>query len=797
MNSRSRRGFLKTSGLGVVALSALDISREAGRAEDEAGQPPPIPPHRALAVPGVHAYPREHSVAAGGTLELCIGASVPYRLSICRLGTTVDDSSGDHVLASFPEEPARPHPIHPGSYVHVAPNLAGPPGALTLECWVRPWSITSDAGLITQYDYREACGFGLFLAPSGVLNFYLGDGGAYRPEWSLSSPPDLLQKGRWQHVAGTWDGREASTWVDGVRVARKGFEGPRSAGPAPLRLAAHGEGGVAAGFLDGDLALPAIRRRALGEDEVIGRFKDRGRTPPGGTDLLGCWTFDEEQGDRVADVSGNGRHGRVINQATWMVGGPSFNPDVPRFGPYDPKADPLRGHGLRFASDDLYDCRWPVARRWTVPPDAKPGLHVARFAFTYEGTGRVADVMFVVRRGQAARRPKAPILVLASTNTWRAYSGTPFAVAPADPRAVFGTGGLGKGEPGLPAFDLYRAHAAGQGTYQVGLRMPWPAAAPYVLYGGPTGYSHLARADRFAQVWLERNGYEYDPISDLDLHRDPAILKGYPVVVINGHNEYWSLPMYRGLEDYLRDDGRLIVLSGNTMFWRVSFNPDGSVMECRKVDAPGLQVPTGRRGEAWHSHDGARGGLLRECGHPGWRLIGLETLGWNNQGKPENFGPFVAEATDHPFFRNPEETGLKPGDKFAWAGEGRLPMANGHEFDVRPSTLAALQEQPSPEGAAVPADPDGIVRLANGIIPWSKGGSAFDYHFRPIKPKTDQGGEMIDWTRPEGGRVFNAGSIGSGWALDADPRWSTLLRNVLHHFGVARPGAGSGRSRGT
>ena len=352
---------------------------------------------------------------------------------------------------------------------------------------------------------------------------------------------------------------------------------------------------------------------------------------------------------------------------------------------------------------------------------------------------------------------------------------------------MFSTGGLGKGAPSIPAFDLYRAHAAGQGTYQVGLRMPWPAAAPDVLYGGPTRYSHLARADRFAHAWLERNGYAFDVASDLDLHRDPSILRGYQVVMINGHNEYWSLPMYRGLEDYLGNDGRLIVLSGNTMFWRVSFDPGETVMECRKVDAPGLQVPSGKRGEAWHSQDGLRGGLLRECGHPGWRLIGLETLGWNNQSKPENFGPFVAETTDHPFFHTPEATGLKPGDRFGWAGEGVVPMANGHEFDVRLSTLAAIQEQPIPDGAPpVPADPPGIVRLANGIIPWAHGGSAFDYYFRPIKPKSDQGGEMIDWTRPAGGRVFNAGTIGAGWTLDADPRWAALLRNVLDHFGVKR-----------
>jgi N,N-dimethylformamidase len=316
--------------------------------------------------------------------------------------------------------------------------------------------------------------------------------------------------------------------------------------------------------------------------------------------------------------------------------------------------------------------------------------------------------------------------------------------------------------------------------------MPWPAAGPYLRYGDATDYSHLARADRFTQTWLEREGYEYEMVTDLDLHRNPGLLRRHQVFIINGHSEYWSIEMWRGLAEYLAAGGRVAVLSGNSLFWRVTFNEDGSIIECRKVDAPGDQLRPEQRGEAWHSHDGARGGMLRECGYPGWRLIGLETLGWNNQGNVKNFGPWIAEATDHPIFHEPEETGLRPGDRFGWAGEGRTPMANGHEFDIRLSTLAALATEPIPEGATMPEDPPGIQRVANGVIPWAHGGAAFDYFFRPIRPKTDQGGEMIWWERPDGGVVFNAGTIGAGWALHADPRWASLFRNVLSRFGVKR-----------
>jgi hypothetical protein len=54
-------------------------------------------------------------------------------------------------------------------------------------------------------------------------------------------------------------------------------------------------------------------------------------------------------------------------------------------------------------------------------------------------------------------------------------------------------------------------------------------------------------------------------------------------------------------------------------------------MECRKMDGAGADIlgldDGSHRGEAWHSDDGLRGGLMRECGFPGRQLTGLETFG--------------------------------------------------------------------------------------------------------------------------------------------------------------------------
>lgn len=781
--STTRRHFLKQTSAGAAGLAALSWTRWTSAATPANAKA--MPPHRALIVPGVHAYTNLQSVAAGEEILFFVSSSVPYRLSVCRLGVEVDDPAGDTVLREFPEDAPRVQPIFPGSYVHVEKGLgASPPiRALSLECWVRPWRVDRRAGLLGQMEAGESAGYGLVLESDGSVGFHLGES-SNASKRSGHASAGKLRKGRWHHVAGIWDGNEKRLWIDGVEAGRWSCAGPVKIGQAPLRLAALGEGGRADHFLDGDLAMCAIYGRALGPEDIALRFRQRGLEGASGPELLACWSFSEERGERVADRSRYRRHGRIVNHATWMIGGPSFEPEVPRFGSYDPAKDRQRGHGLRFASDDLYDCGWSVTHRYRLPADARPGIYVGRIRFELEGKPRLYHATFLVKK--APRRRKAPILLLAATNTWRAYSGTPFAETSASLKSVWGTNGSRNSPGDPPAYCLYRGHAAGQGTYQLGLRVPWPVAGPYVLYGGATDYSHLMRADRFAQVWLEKSGYAYDVISDLDLDRNPDVLQGYQVFFINGHSEYWSIPMYRGLESYLRRGGNVVCLSGNSLFWRVSFNEDGTIMECRKVDAPGDQVPAARRGEAWHSHDGKRGGLLRECGYPGWKLVGLETLGWNNQSVDKQFGPYVVDEPDHFLFNRPEKLGFKKGDVFGEAEGGKLPRANGHEIDVRLSTLAALQEQPAPSGAAVPADPAGITRLANGIIPWKIGGAAFDYFFRPIKPKTDQGGELIYWERPEGGRVFNAGSIGAGWALWADPRFQGVMRNVLSHFGVER-----------
>jgi putative membrane-bound dehydrogenase-like protein len=732
-----------------------------------------IPLHHAINLPGLHAYAQK-SIAAGEEIEFRVSSAVPYDLSVVRLGADPENRDKDSVLQSFQTEQPQAQPIHPGSYLHVAKALpaARSLSELTLECWIRPFQLSGWQGLVTQHDYPERCGIGLFLS-EGKIIFGTGSGGSYDATAFQQTKPGLVKAHRWHHLIGSWDGKKKRIYLDGKLVAEAAFAGRVLPGKTALRIGSYGQEGKAVNFYNGDVAMCAIYDRALNDDQVKKRFADRGLSVPKNDRLLACWPFTEEKGKQVADASDFGRDGRIINRGTWMIGGPSFNASAinRHDSQYDPTKDEKRGHGLRLASDEIYNARWKVNHRFRLPPDAKSGVYAGRFDFKLKGKPMRYHTSFIVRRPES--KPKAPLLVLVSSNTWLAYNSVPFPVNHGMGLINMGTGGLGNSHPGAPKYSFYSDHRNGQPTYKVGLKVPWPAGGPNKTYIGG-GYSHLLRGERFLHLWLDKHGYEYDVITDRDLDRNPEILKGYKAVLVNGHSEYWSAPAYDGMDDYLQAGGAAVVMSGNTMFWRVSFDETGEVMECRKFGGGIGGRKLAKVGELYHSHDFKRGSLMRFCGYPAWKLVGLECIGWGGG----NFANYQVDLPDHFLFGQPHQIDLKKGDPFGFTNTKK--GAVGHEYDVRLSTLLRATKNPALKGLV---EPEGIVTIASS----QSNRNVLDFNAEGHRKRV--GGEktiaeIIYWERPEGGRVFHTGSIATAWAMYYDEPLSNLVRNVLHHFKV-------------
>jgi len=732
-----------------------------------------IPPHQPVHLPGLHAYAQK-SIAAGEEIEFRVSSSVPYDLSVVQLGQDPESRDKDPVLKTFRVEQPQAQAIHPGSYVHVARALPVERrlSELTLECWIRPFKLTGWQGLITQHDYPERCGVGLFLSEGRII-FGTGAGGTYEQAAFHQTELGLIKAQRWHHLVGCWDGKTKRVYVDGKLVAEFPFAGTVRPGETALRIGAYGEKGTAVNFYNGDIAMCAIYDRALSEDQIRKRFSGRGLSAPRDDRLLACWPFTEERGVEVADASDFGRNGRIINRGTWMIGGPSFDAGaIQRHDTaYDPTRDARRGHGLRLATDEIYNARWKVSHRFRVPAHAKSGVYAGRFDFQLNGKPMRYHTSFIVRRPEA--RSKAPLLVLVSSNTWLAYNSTPFPVNHGPGLINMGTGGLGNSHPGAPRYSCYSDHHNGQPTYKIGMKVPWPAGGPNKTYIGG-GYSHLLRGERFLHLWLDDHGYQYDVITDHDLDRHPEILHGYKAVCVNGHSEYWSSRAYNGLDNYLKAGGAAVVMSGNTMFWRVSFDDSGEVMECRKFGKSIGGRARAKVGELYHSHDFKRGSLMRFCGYPAWKLVGLTCAGWGGL----NFKPYHADLPDHFLFHKPHKVDLKEGDPFGFVNKSI--GAVGHEYDVRLSTLLRATRNPALKGLA---EPKGIVTIASS----QDKRNILDFNAEAHRPRTGDEqtiAEIIYWDRPEGGQVFHTGSIATAWAMYHDKALSALVRNVLHHFGV-------------
>ena len=54
-------------------------------------------------------------------------------------------------------------------------------------------------------------------------------------------------------------------------------------------------------------------------------------------------------------------------------------------------------------------------------------------------------------------------------------------------------------------------------------------------------------------VWLEDHGYSPDYISDVDLARDPGLLRDVQTLVFSGHSEYWTRRAMQRVRDAFGD----------------------------------------------------------------------------------------------------------------------------------------------------------------------------------------------------------------------------------------------------
>ena len=652
-------------------------------------------------------------------------------------------------------------------------------GSFSVTCLVRPTRIAGGRQTIASRA-GAASGFILGLDERGRLCASIGDGTSMR---DVASVPAPLVERSWHAVwlvVDTGAGEVSVGWAPlaprlgenaSPRTTRAAH--PGRAAPAvdvPMLLAAVDHARPARHF-NGKLEAPAVFDRAIstGEIEVLA-----GGATVGGASA--CWDFSRAIGSsRIEDTGPHGLHGALVNvPARGMTGSRWTGREMCwRHAPHEYAA-------IHFHEDDVVDCGWPAVFEWTVPA----GTRSSTYALVLSAGDAEDNIPFFVVPPK--RRTTASIAVIVSTFTYAVYANHTRPEWSREPQwkahwkaqaAEWNAYPHNPGDHMEYGLSTYNHHPDGSGISIASWHRPMlTVRVGFITYPNPeirgSGLRHFP-ADTHLTAWLEAKGYNYDILTDQELHDEGVeVLESYRVVTTGTHPEYHTRETLDALEAYRDGGGRLCYLGGNGFYWKVALSPEkGGVIEIRRGEG-GIRAWAAEPGEYYNQFDGEYGGLWRRNGRPPQNLSGV---GFTAQGnyvgsyyrkRPEAGNPRVAwmfEGIDTETFG---DHGL--------GGHG----AAGFELDRADKRLG------TPPHAVVVASSENHPPDAPWVlVPEEHLTHNVTWPGEPVEKLIRA--DLTFFETPKGGAVFSTGSITFCGSLPSDGfdnDVSRLLANVLDRF---------------
>jgi hypothetical protein len=361
---------------------------------------------------------------------------------------------------------------------------------------------------------------------------------------------------------------------------------------------------------------------------------------------------------------------------------------------------------------------WPVTDTMRVGADWTSGYYLAEGVLTSgPWAGRVATTFFVVH--PPAQTPGSSVLVQVPVNTWEAYN-------------AWG---------GKSLYDFF------------------PPRAYAVSFDRPFG--NMAQSPMWWEIqlvrFLEREGYDVSYQTDVDTDIDAASLLRHRLVMVAGHDEYWSGAIRDAFDTALADGTNLAFMGSNDGYWQVKYaDGDRTIVSAKSLSDPNPVLAQ-------------KTAMFREIGRPECELMAVQHQFLVSLPHALDYTVTPAGAAD-PWLAG---TGFNAGDTIAGVV--------GREHDVI---------NPYPMSCFHP----GLTTL-------------FHYDGAGV----DQNGDAVRFTAPSGARVFASGAQQFTWGLDdwrsdgslfpeppiqpwrgvpVDPRLQQFMRNMLGD--LTRPAAPAG-----
>jgi N,N-dimethylformamidase len=283
-------------------------------------------------------------------------------------------------------------------------------------------------------------------------------------------------------------------------------------------------------------------------------------------------------------------------------------------------------------------------------------------------------------------------------------------------------------------------------------------------------------ADTHLTDWMEAEGFEYDVITDDDIHREGlSVLSPYRVVVTGAHPEYWSTPMWQAMTAYLDGGGRLMYLGGNGFYWRTAYHPEHqAIIEVRRAET-GERYWVAEPGEYYHSFTGEYGGLWRRIGIAPNSLVGAGTVSTGY----DRYRPYRRTEASH-----------DPRAAFIFEGIGDDEIIG--DFDRADGGVSGIEMDASDHALGTPLHTLVVARAFGHTARVRLALEETVFHHQPIDGEECDhvNAELLYFECGDGGGVFTTGSIAwcGGLSFNGyDNNVSRITGNVLTRFADPEP----------
>jgi hypothetical protein len=352
-----------------------------------------------------------------------------------------------------------------------------------------------------------------------------------------------------------------------------------------------------------------------------------------------------------------------------------------RLGPFDG----IKQREPDVGQERLRECRWEPSASVVIPGDWPSGVYLGKLTEEKEGLG--SYVIFIVRDDRAC-----DFLFQCSDSTWSAYNRWP------------------------STYSLWDDGTTDDKGWYEGpnIRVSWdrPYGRYRQIFDAPLsqGSGEFLLWELPLAFWMEQQGYDVSYISTVDTHADGVGLARSRAFLSVGHDEFWSMDMFRNVQTAVAAGMNAAFLGGNSLDNVIALGPSHAGAPHRMFSR------IGKFGPRQHH-------LTRFPGQ--WRQHGPDPailMGARTTDPPNGAADWTCVNEKHWLF---EGTGMKNGDFIAglagWEHHGEPAAIPGLEVLARGPVFKAGKPVGTTYTATIYPGPRDNLVFNSSAVWWSLG----------------------------------------------------------------------------